>query len=455
MAAASTTHQVAPGVTVTTHGDLSNLHYSHIIAFNTRIFRVFTDDSPVPDGKKEAAMAIDISGSMDMEESREQLQIVFAELTKGTNAEGKCTIPAPDNLTGLVDAVAELQRIAPTAQFKCVITDGMDNQYCGKLAVGTQPNGEYIEVDVDTTSAYGNNYHTQSGHVADHIEHVMGTEAFIVGIGAPEEMLDQLSNRRATVIAIPRGTRDPASIVGAVRHGRRVRQSGTATNRQILVTTDEAQAIAAALEPAEVEAVTAAAGVVQIAQRTGEEPPAPCTKEHYLARLKEISTSIKNPIEGDEEFKKYLTLNVFFAQAASTDEGIPGAALFGKFSGLLEPIPKSDLKQSCNQTFSRLCAKDEMQIFEKAGTVGDGGAELDIGGRTLKFSKGCDMYKCLVPADVLSEIAADRELTLDMKEFKTSANKSPKKRAREGPEDPQPARASPGADADAPAATVA
>lgn len=432
----ATVHQPAPNATVTTTGDLSNLHYTCIIAFNTEVHHLFTGDTTIPDGKKEAALAIDISGSMDTTESREQLQIVVAELIKGTNAEGNMNpIPPPSDLTALVEGVAELNRLSPMAQFKAVITDGGDNQFVGQLATGVdEATGEYINVTIDNTATPHDN------DVCDHIEHVMGTEAFIVGINAPTAMLNRLSNRRATVVNIPHGTRTASAIIGAIRHGRRVRQSGGTTNRQILTTTDEAQAIASAIPEAELaQATTAANAVVITASSAAAAPPPPVTKEEALEIIARTNAILKNPVSDGEEMKQFTALICFFGEAASDGDGIPGAALFGRHCGMLQELPKSDLKKSMNQALPKFGER----LFTKSGTTGPEGAQLTIAGRTLKFGKNCDIFKCNIPTDVLKEISDDRAVAVDVAAVFKSSKNSPLKRAREGPDDDavQPARA--------------
>lgn len=433
----TTVHQPASNVTVTAQGDLSNLHYSHIICFNNTIHRIFTDEGPIPDGKKHATLAIDISGSMDHPDARDQLQVVVAELTKGTNAEGNMApIPMPDCPTGLVEAVAELNRLAPEAEFKGVATDGYDNLFKGKLAIGMDAaTGGLNEVEIDNTTTNNN------AHVCDHIEHVMGAQAFIVGINAPDDLLTRLEGRRATVVNIPRGQRNPASIIGALRVGRRVRQSGSTANRQILTTTPEAEAIAAAIPEAEVAAINVVANAVVI--NTSPAPPPPVTEPEFLEAIKTTNAILKNPAADGDEFKELVALVCFFGTASLDGDGIPGASLFGRHCGMLEEKPRSDLKKTCNQGLPKFGDR----IFTKTGTTGPTGAQLTVNGRLLKFAKNCDIFKCHVPIEVLQSVAANREVCADITAAFTSSKNSPLKRAREGPDDSavQPARASPGA----------
>lgn len=395
-------------------------HVRAIVFFNNDAITGFETTEECPDNKTPIAIAFDVSGSMSHHAN--EAKCVLAELTTGTNADKQFTVPVAKNQTGLVDAVAELSRIAPEA-VKYVITDGQENCFTGKLAIGVNANtGEFIDCDMNNKNSATPAYVT---NVAAHLEHVMGTKMILVGIGSDSDELTQaVAGNSATVVRIPRGSTQ-RDVAGALRHGTNVRSSTawTATRSLgtgiILTTTPEAQAISESIPEEEINDIALTAGNIII---SGNEP---ATKQEVLDGIRTAWQNCKNPV-AEAEYKKIVAVILYFGELARV-EGIPSAAVFGKFCGLLLEPPKTDMKRCFNQIIIKLGAK----LFAKTGTTGDG-AILTINDTTLKFPPKCDLYKCVIPAAVLADIAADREVCGDIVEFqKRSGASSGKKRPRD------------------------
>ena len=87
-----------------------------------------------------------------------------AALVQGTSAEGNFVIPEPGGATGIVKAV---QHCLPKDGTLFLFTDGEENQFFGKLEVGTEPNGDPKVIEIDFRGNQGD-----ASVLADHLQHL-------------------------------------------------------------------------------------------------------------------------------------------------------------------------------------------------------------------------------------------------------------------------------------------
>ena len=151
-----------------------------IAAFNFNVTELYR-------GNGQDNIAIDHSGSISGPNEL-LLRTSVAALVQGTNAEGKFVIPEPDGTTAIIKAV---HHCVPKNGTLFLFTDGEENNFFGKLEVGTESNGDPKIVEIDFRNNKGD-----VGVLADHLQH-LGVKVCILGIGpSAKPMVTEMLNRK-------------------------------------------------------------------------------------------------------------------------------------------------------------------------------------------------------------------------------------------------------------------
>ena len=398
----------------------TDAHIQCIVAFNNNIEIIFAATEDVPEGKTPVSIALDISASMNTKQARDQACVILAEITKNTNAEGAFTVPEPSGNTALIDAAAELARTSPES-LKFIITDGHDNNYEGNLIVGFE--GHSVE-NVKTFPMKRQTTKESIRATVDHLEHVMGSKLFLVGLGKDvDTMTKAAAGKRATVVQIDRNA-TAREVVASLRSGRSIQLTGGDAKPLTLSVDESVKDLALSIPEAEMKVVNRAAKRVHIATR-GE-----LTFEEAKEAVDKANALITNPVAAEDNPKLYAALCFFSTLCISSDDALPAACLFGKHCGLLVEPNNSGYKRALNQLISKLC---DGKFFEKAPAIPKEGAQLEIDGRMLKFAGGTSTYNCALNPVVVEKLAADATFANKIEDaFERVGAAGGKKRARGG-----------------------
>ena len=121
---------------------------------------------------------------------------------------------------------------------------------------------------------------------------------------------------------------------------------------------------------------------------------------------KEVTKRI--PRESFEQSRATL----LFGMEAMCTASLPGAMLGGKLCAVIEGDGTPTWGKYMNTVLSLLAANVKggsslASVLSTDGKTPEGGAELEIEGETVRFSKNCVLYKCNVPIEVVRELAKD------------------------------------------------
>lgn len=431
-----------------------------ILFFNDKTHLAFEDYSDVPDGHEEVCIVGDISDSMNCAHIQAKFKLILAEQTKGTNAEGKFDIPEPSMTTAMVDAVAEAARRWPDA-IPEVAGDGMDNHLRGEVVIGVDADGGEIKADL------GNGFtgctRTRTNHVAKHLANEHGAKLFYISLAAAANDLAETLAAEGVQTATINTTASSAQVVATYRAARTSHRAHRAANtsaaprtvnrpsaaRVVIHTSDEVNAIVSTVPDEEVGEVERTAGFIHVV--SPDDATKPQVKDAIDAAMAGIDVTLK------DEHKPMARAVILFYMLTIVGamQPVPAAMLFGKYCGVFKEPNKSDIKKAVNKILCRLSGKGGPKFFSAGGKVPKDGAEMKINGATIKFPE-CPMYNCHVKKDIIEELMAEADWASPMDVFEKTKH-SPKKRAREGPDETavQPARAFPGAQTVSEAAAVA
>ena len=416
----------------------SNRHCTRIGFFNheTKIpFKATTE--PAADAEL-FKIGMDVSGSMGHSDKHEKAKIIVATLVKGTNAEGEFEVPEPSGGTCMTDCAAELNRECPMS-LTVIIGDGDERGLDGEIAIGLdEATGEEIKVTVHKSQAHTKEY---KSNVAKHLVYAHNAKVLYVGLGDEAQDTAEAMAAAGGVSVSIRTSMNRSEVVGAIMGGVRAVRAPRAERpaAPILHTSPEVESILAGLSAADVAGIEQTAGRIHICSADD------ATKEQVIEAIDLAISNCKNPVKEENKPLARAMILFFGKVQQGAMEAIPGATLLGQHCGLFKEPYHSDLRKCVNQSLSKLCPKGGAKIFSTAGNTPDGGVEMQIDGRTLKFAKGCMKYVCHIKPAILDELAADTTWAAEMTAFEKTTNASPKKRAREGAQEEQPARNSPGA----------
>ena len=416
----------------------ANRHPTMIGFFSNTVKYTKWLDVPVPADAETFKVALDVSGSMGGGNKHAQSKVVLGTLMAGTHAEGKFDVPKPGGGTNMIDCSAEMNRQDPTSR-TVIIGDGDENGCRGVIRVGTDPDtGDAIEEDMSKVG-YGTKEYRDA--VAKHLKYEHGADLLYVGLGSgAQATAEAMATAGVAAVRIDTDASDEqivATMAAGIRRTRAPRAERPTA--PILHTSDEVNSIVAQIPAAQMASIQQTAGKIHL---EGEA----MTKEQTMEALDAAIKGCKNPVKDD--YIKHARTQILFLGKLNGDVAapLPGATLLGQHCGLFKEPEHSGLRKCVNQSLSKLSPKTGTKAFSTAGNTPDGGLELEVDGRKLKFAKGCMQYNCHLRPEVIDELLADRSYTVDITEFEKTTNASPKKRGREGPELTQPTRGSPGAD---------
>ena len=354
------------------------------------------------------------------------LQKVTASLTARSNAHGNMQkLPKPSGSTAIVASIEELRQKHPACDTIICVTDGEENQFSGNVLTGQE------DEDGDPVTEYiGPHTPGYIEKIAFHIEQ-MGVRLCVIGIGAQADtMVRALLHKKNVYVAKVEKEEPLRAIHSTVKTLLKMldspAQSCTRNGVQhtlLIPLSEEVQADIACME--DLADIEAAAPKICF---EGDKVEPPESTGDLKAAMEEVEQAFVFPREED---KNTLRAALLLAMEAMCDAPVPGALLGGRYRNVVE-IPFDGSKRLANQMMSRFL---HTRILMKAGSVPEGGAELEIEGTTCKFAAKSVMYTCLVEKHVVQELAADTDFCIPRDQIKravktASANSSPK-RARE------------------------
>lgn len=427
----TTTTTVATGAT----GATPNRFIRGVVFFNEKMHIGFEDTSPCPADQEEVCIVGDISNSMNLVQVQTKLKLILAEQTKGTNAENKFAIPTPSGSTAMVDAVAECTRRWPEATIE-VTGDGVDNHAHGNLVIDIDDHGNEINATIDRAN-FSSDENVKN--VAKHLANAHGAKLFYISLDVAANGLAEGLAEAGVQTATVNTTASAAQVVATYRAGRAAHRAHRAANpsstprtsnrpsgtRVVIHTSDEVNAIVASLPDTEVGEVERAAGFIHVVSAND------ATKEEMKGA---IDTAI-GVVDVKDEHKPMVRAAILFYMLTIVGamQAVPAAMLFGKYCGVFKEPANSDIKKSVNKVLNRLSGKGGPNIISPGGTVPKDGASMKINGIWIKFPE-CPMYTCTAKKDFIEELMAESDWAAPMDAFEKTKH-SPKKRAREGPDE--------------------
>tara|TARA_B100000795_G_scaffold268950_1_gene257008 strand:- start:900 stop:2159 length:1260 start_codon:yes stop_codon:yes gene_type:complete len=376
-----------------------------VAAFNHNVTELFQ-------GNGKDNIVIDHSGSISGPNAL-LLRTSVAALVQGTNVEGKFVIPKPDGLTAIVKAV---QHCMPKDGTLFLFTDGEENQFFGKLEVGTEPNGDLKVVEMDFRHGRGD-----AGVLADHLQH-SGVKVCILGIGpGAKSMVTEMLNRSNVFCGHIESGADAKAIVSIVRTLKRVSKgtAGSSVTRNgtqhalLIALNEEVQESIQNLTPAEMAELDDVIGNVPIANSTIACPT------DLIRAMDAVFDKYDDDIKKQEKDIKAVLL---LAMEEMCNGVRPAALVTSKHTAIVS-IPRDD-RRHCNRLFSRL-AKSEIIMHETV--VPEGGVVVTNNGEEYRYSKGCAQYSCSIPKSVIVELSANAVFCTPRNEL--SAPKKKRKRS--------------------------
>jgi len=386
-----------------------------IAAFNFNVTELYR-------GNGQDNIAIDHSGSISGPNEL-LLRTSVAALVQGTNAEGKFVIPEPDGTTAIIKAV---HHCVPKNGTLFLFTDGEENNFFGKLEVGTESNGDPKIVEIDFRNNKGD-----VGVLADHLQH-LGVKVCILGIGpSAKPMVTEMLNRKNVFCGHIESGADVKAIVSVVRTLKRV-SKGTAgksvtrngTQHVLLISlNEEVQESIQKLTPNEMVEFDDVIGNVQIANSSIVCP------SDLMRSMDSVIDKYDDDIKKQEKDIKAILL---LAMEEMCNGARPAALVTSKHAAIVG-VSRDD-RRHCNRLFSRM-SNDEIIMREVA--VPEGGLVVTNNGEEYRYSKGCAQYSCSIPKSVIVVLSANStyctprsELSAPKKKRKRSDSNDSNKKSR-------------------------
>ena len=361
----------------------------------------FYDPSPAPEGLKTTAVLVDRSFSMVMHTS--EIAVLLADITRGTNAEGKIEVSCPSGRTAIIQNVHRLAaRIAGCNLW--IVTDGFENCQRDKIFVTNtacaEP-GNATQV-FDFSEANTGSFQTPkyTNMVADFLRHACQATLYFVGIGEDSKHLaSSLVNRRDCYPChIPKGT-EPAKIVGTLKA---IKMKAAKKERQehlIVELSDEAKAALATISEQEMRDVLACASSIKLPGGAVFVPPR-SDRERLVEQIESSEEALAS------EFPSYDKMSARAALLVSLDamahRELPSALFGGKIASIFETsyLPRSFL----NKIFSLLSKKG---ILKRGADVPENGTTVEFDGVSHKIAKKTWTYLCTIPSEAIKELSDD------------------------------------------------
>jgi len=376
-----------------------------VTAFNHNVTDLFH-------GNGKDNIAIDHSGSISGPNEL-LLRTSVAALVQGTSAEGNFVIPEPDGATGIVKAV---QHCLPKDGTLFLFTDGEENQFFGKLEVGTEPNGDPKVIEIDFRGNQGD-----ASVLADHLQH-LGVKVCILGIGAAAKpMVTEMLNRKNVFCGHIESGADAKAIVSVVRTLKRVSKGAVdtsvtrnGTQHALLITLcEEVQESIKNLTPAEMAELDDVIGNVPIANSS-----IVCPSDLMRAIDAVFDQYDSNIKQQEKDIKAVLLL----AMEEMCNGARPAALVTSKHTAIVD-ISRDD-RRHCNRLFSRMA---NAEVVKREDAVPEGGVVVTNNGQEYRYSKGCAQYSCSIPKSVVVELSANDTYCTPRNEL--SAPKKKRKRS--------------------------
>ena len=280
-----------------------------------------------------------------------------------------------------------------------MLTDGVDNQHQGPLAVGTEPNGDIQYVDADFTCQIN------SGVLADHLQHI-GVKVCVLGIGtAAQPMVANMLNRKNVFVGHIEHGADVKAVASIVQTLKRVSKGSVPSvtrngmQHALLITlNEEVQESIRNLTPNEVREINDVMGDVIVSTSS-----IVCPKD-IARQIDAVFDQYDNDISGHE---KDIKAGLLLAMESMCDGPIPAAIVSSKHSSIIG-VPQGwrDYRRSINRIFSQLANEN---VVKREQAVPEGGVIVKNNGEDYRFSAGCAQYSCVIPKAAIVELANDAE----------------------------------------------